>query len=82
MGKKGRRMGIKELEALAERKGFYLTELNEDDKANVIKTWDDAEDVLRARYLLEDIEDEKAEIAYFKTEQGLRTFLGRFPDKG
>ena len=60
-----------ELEALAIRKGFYLSILEDSD---VI-------DFVGSKYVLEDAEDEDADYVCFKTELGVRRFLEAFRDK-
>ena len=60
-----------ELEALAIRKGFYLSILEDRDVV----------DFVGSKYVLQDAEDEDADYVYFKTELGLRRFLERFSDK-
>ena len=76
---------MKELEELAGRKGFYLTVLDENDKDFARKMpseTKDADKLQGSKFVLEDVDDEEAEFAYFKTEIALRAFLEAFSDKG
>ena len=73
-------MKINELEDLAARNGFYLSELTDIDRA-IAKRLDGAEELWNARFVLEDMEDDEADYACFKTEVGMRAFLTAFPDK-
>jgi hypothetical protein len=73
-----RNMSDADLEKLAERKGFFLTKVEEGDKVYV--GGNDAELLKKAKYVLEDKDDEEAEFAYFQTELALRRFLDGFPD--
>jgi hypothetical protein len=71
-------MAKSELEKLAEQKGFFLTITDDKDKVDI--GGDDMEQLKKAKYVLEDKDDEEAEFAYFQTELALRRFLEGFPD--
>jgi hypothetical protein len=73
-----RNMSDADLEKLAERKGFFLTRIEEGD---IVDVGGSDEPLLnKAKYVLEDKDDEEAEFAYFQTEFALRRFLDGFPD--